>query len=103
MPTINKSAWIRSQPESMSAKEVMEKAKAEGIKISLAQVYTARSNAKKAGQRAGSKPRAPAAAGAGARARSARDDELEFRRLVLSIGLARAETYLNELRRSVGL
>jgi hypothetical protein len=46
---VNKSAWIRSQPKSLSAKEVADKAKAEGIKLSLAQVYTARSTAKREG------------------------------------------------------
>jgi hypothetical protein len=43
---INKSAWIRSQPASLSAKEVVDKAAGESIKLSLAQVYTARSTAK---------------------------------------------------------
>ena len=42
---VNKSAWIRSQPASLSAKDVVEKAIEEGIKLSLAQVYTARSTA----------------------------------------------------------
>lgn len=44
---VNKSAWIRSQPESLSAKDVLNKAKGEGIQLSIAQVYTARSTAKK--------------------------------------------------------
>jgi len=44
---VNKSAWIRSQPASLSAKDVVEKAADEGIKLSLAQVYTARSTAKR--------------------------------------------------------
>jgi hypothetical protein len=44
---INKTAWIRSQPPKLPAKEVVGKAKAQGIKLSLAQVYTARSSAKK--------------------------------------------------------
>jgi len=46
---INKSAWIRSQPASMSAAEVHAKAKKEGITLSIAQVYTARSTAKNKG------------------------------------------------------
>ena len=46
---VNKSAWIRSQPPALSAKEVVEKAKGEGITLSLAQVYTARSTAKRQG------------------------------------------------------
>jgi hypothetical protein len=44
---INKSAWIRAQPVSLSAKDVVDKASAEGINLSLAQVYTARSTAKR--------------------------------------------------------
>jgi len=44
---VNKSAWIRAQPASLSAKEVVDTAKDEGISISLAQVYTARSTAKR--------------------------------------------------------
>jgi hypothetical protein len=49
-PRVNKSAWIRNQAPSLSAKEVVEKAKAEGITLSLAQVYTARSTAKRQGE-----------------------------------------------------
>jgi hypothetical protein len=48
-PRVNKSAWIRSQPSTLSAKEVVEKANDEGITLSLAQVYTARSTAKRQG------------------------------------------------------
>ena len=44
---VNKSAWIRSQPASLSAKAVVDKAEGEGIALSLAQVYTARSTAKR--------------------------------------------------------
>ena len=44
---VNKSAWIRSQSASLSAKEVVDKAKGDGIALSLAQVYTARSTAKR--------------------------------------------------------
>lgn len=46
---VNKSAWIREQAPNLSAKDVVEKAKGEGIKLSLAQVYTARSTAKRQG------------------------------------------------------
>src|SRR5262245_8626127 len=49
-PRVNKSAWIRGQAPTLSAKEVVEKAKGEGIKLSLAQVYTARSTAKRHGE-----------------------------------------------------
>jgi hypothetical protein len=95
---VNKSAWIRALPHSMAAKDVVDKAKAEGIKLSIAQVYTTRSAAKKSGKRGMSarRGRPPGAAAGG-------NDQILFRRLVLSIGLPKAEAYLNELRRSVGL
>src|SRR6185312_10483789 len=67
---VNKSAWIRSQPPSLSAKEVVEKAKGEGITLSLAQVYTARSTAKRqgggSGGRRGSSPSSSSAVAAAA-------------------------------------
>lgn len=44
---VNKSAWIRSQSSSLSAKALVSKAKSQGIKLSLAQIYTARSTAKR--------------------------------------------------------
>jgi hypothetical protein len=44
---INKSAWIREQSAKLSAQEVVSKAKGKGIKLSVAQVYTARSTGKK--------------------------------------------------------
>jgi hypothetical protein len=56
---VNKSAWIRGQSSKLSAQDVVTKAKAKGIKLSLAQVYTARSTGKK---KAASVP--PKAAGA---------------------------------------
>lgn len=43
---LNKSQWIRSQARTLSAREVVDKAEAEGITLTLAQVYTARSTAK---------------------------------------------------------
>src|SRR5690349_21046449 len=61
-PRVNKSAWIRSQPGTLSAKDVVEKAKGEGITLSLAQVYTARSTAKRQGE-----PKRGAAPAAGRR------------------------------------
>lgn len=95
---VNKSAWIRSQPATTPAKDVVAKAKAEGITLSIAQVYTARSTAKKKGPTAkGGRKRGPTAAS------SLKADDLEFKRLVLSIGLARAESYLASLKQSVGL
>jgi hypothetical protein len=102
---INKSAWIREQPGSMSAKEVVDKAAKAGIKLSVAQVYTTRSEAKKRGAKRG-RPKGSGKGSAKAapmRSGAAGDDELAFRRLVLSVGLPKAEAYLSELRRTVGL
>lgn len=95
---VNKTAWIRSQSASTPAKELVAKAKAEGITLSVAQVYTARSTGKKAGAVRTTKARVGRpAAGTG------KSDELAFRRLVLSIGLPKAEAFLADLKRSVGL
>lgn len=105
---INKSAWIRDQPKSLSAKEVVEKAAAKGIKVSVAMVYTVRSSAKKTNSKS---PKATVGRPKGSKSRTSLtksvgrsgDDEMAFRRLVLSIGLPKAESYLSDLKRSVGL
>ena len=47
-PKVNKSAWIREQPSTLTAAEVVEKAKKEGIGLTVGQVYTTRSNMKTA-------------------------------------------------------
>ena len=101
-PKVNKAKWIRNQPASMLAKDVVAKAKGEGITLSLAQVYTTRTAARKAAKKPPSKDvsikktalRSPA---------GAPNDETAFRHLVLTIGLTRAESYLSSLKRSVGL
>jgi hypothetical protein len=48
---VNKSAWIRGQPGTLSAADVVSKAKDAGIKLTVAQVYTTRSEAKRKGLR----------------------------------------------------
>lgn len=53
---VNKSAWIRSQSIDLPAKEVVAKAKKEGIRLTDAQVYTARSALKKTGGAVRGKP-----------------------------------------------
>jgi hypothetical protein len=85
----------------MSAKDVFAKAKAEGIKLSVAQIYTARSYAKKKNGkvRRGEGPRLSARS---VRATSSADLSL-IKRAVFEHGFARVEEYLAELRRSVGL
>jgi hypothetical protein len=107
---LNKSEWIRRQPTSMSVKAVVTKATEEGIEITPQQVYTVRSR-----MRDDSKPlpvkkvvvKAVRRKTGGAPRRTSRrctdSDEMAFRRLVLSIGLPKAEAYLSDLKESVGL
>src|SRR5690349_5986314 len=49
---VNKSAFVRGLPPNMPAKEVVDKAKAEGMKISVAYVYSIRTAAKAGARRA---------------------------------------------------
>jgi hypothetical protein len=103
---VNKSAWIRSQSASTPAKEIVDLAKRQGIQLSLAQVYTARSTAKH-----GSGGGAGSASPVGRRATrttstssgSETNSEATFRRLVMAIGVDRAEQYLRDLRQDLGL
>ncbi len=74
----------------MSTNDVVAKAAKTGIKLTAAQVYTARSEAKKRNGKPGPKPKAASNAGI-----NGASDELMFKRLVLSIGLPKAEGYLN--------
>jgi len=101
---INKSAFVRSLPGSLSAAEVIEKGKAKGIKLSAAQVYTIRANARRKGPDTES-ARTPRGSGGGAReavrtgrGRSSEGKEAEFVEAALDLGLARAEALIRALR-----
>lgn len=96
----NKSAFVRSLPSSLSAAEVIEKGKAKGIKLSAAQVYTIRANARRKGPdtdtariiRAGVRE-------SGGKGRGKADGkEAEFIAAALDLGLARAEALIRALR-----
>jgi hypothetical protein len=104
-PRLNKSEWIRSQPPTAPAKDVVAKAKAEGIKLSLAQVYTARSAAKKKAGRIG-KPGRPKGSGASASAsikaiglkpRASDDVRHEFVKIAMRIGTDEAQRLLDRI------
>ena len=104
-PRLNKSEWIRSQPPSTPAKDIVSKAKAEGIKLSLAQVYTARSAAKKKAGRIG-KPGRPKGSGAGGATVKAAlaiklkpSDDLrgQFVKIAMRIGTDEAERLLQRI------
>jgi hypothetical protein len=100
-PRVNKSEWIRGQPIAMAAKDVVAKAKSAGIELSLAQVYTARSSAKRTP--GGIRGAAGKRASAGRAASNNSTDEVSFRRFVLTLGLDRVESMLADLKRSAGL
>jgi hypothetical protein len=106
---VNKSAWIRSQPPALSAKEVVEKAKSEGITLSLAQVYTARSTAKRqgvgrrgavaaavVGKRGPGRPKGSGSGGGGSSAISG-DLRRQFVTLAVRIGTDEAQRLLDRV------
>jgi hypothetical protein len=100
---LNKSEWIRNQPPTAPAKDIVAKAKAEGIKLSLAQVYTARSAAKKKAGRIG-KPGRPKGSGSsanikaiGLKSRASDDVRHEFVKIAMRIGTDEAQRLLDRI------
>lgn len=93
----SKSAFVRNLLEDLSAKEVVEKAKAEGMTLSIAQVYNIRSTSKRKGaiknaakpRMSGVSPRRPST--------DASDSEARLRKLIAEVGLARAREVLVEV------
>lgn len=85
---LNKSAWIRKQPKSLFAKDIVAKAKAEGITLSVAQVYTARNQAKKVTGAKLGRPRKDAAVS------SLGDLQRQFVALAVRIGTDEAKRLL---------
>jgi hypothetical protein len=101
--SVNKSAFIRSQPATLSAADVVKKGKAEGIKLSIAQVYTARANARRQAAKtaapAKAKPgRKPGAQVAKAPPAAGGSHETHFMALVLDLGLSKTEALLERVR-----
>ena len=96
---VNKSAFVRSLPSNLSAAEVIARGKAKGIRLSAAQVYTIRANARRKRPKgaAAERPqrgRAPlTAASMGADSR-----EAEFIAAALDLGLTKAEGLIAALR-----
>ena len=83
----------------MAAKDVLLKAKKEGISLSLAQVYTARSTANKAaGKPSITRPRAPLSIHERPAASSSIAGlQTEFQRLVMRLGTEHSQRLLNSL------
>ncbi len=79
----SKVAFVRALPETLSAKEVSEKAKGAGLKITPGYVYEIRSSAKRRAAKTGqAAPTAPAGRDAA------------FRKMVIDLGLERAKALL---------
>lgn len=92
---VSKSEFVRSLPESIPAKEVVERAKKAGLEMSDKYVYVVRSNArKKDGRRRRRKAAVVVAA-----APAATPTEKEFRRLTLELGVKKAETILTDTKK----
>jgi hypothetical protein len=100
--TVNKSAFVRSLPGSLSAAEVISRAKGKGIKLSAAQVYTIRANARRKGDVSPTIARGSLDPFAGMRGRrvsgGGSESESAFLLMALELGLVRAEGILGSLR-----
>jgi hypothetical protein len=103
--TQSKAQFVRSQPDSMGAKDVVKAAKDAGIPISEAYVYTIRYEAKRRGQKG--KPGRPRGRKAGGRSapvagsRSSGGVEDLLRAAAAEIGLSRAIGLLQEQQRAL--
>lgn len=92
---VNKSAFVRSLPGSLSAAEVIKRAKDKGIKLSAAQVYTIRANARRKADEGGAPIGRKNASGRGSGGTAS---ESAFLQMALELGLVRAEGILGSLR-----
>jgi len=93
---VNKSAFVRSLPVTLSAAEVIQEGKSKGIKLTAAQVYTIRANARR---KSAFGPALSNGAETGSvRGHSRTAKEADFVSTALDLGLARAEALLRALR-----
>ena len=107
----NKSAFVRSLPEDLSAKEVVSKAKAAGMVLTENYVYTIRSAAKnkkksgkapgRPGRPKGSKNAVPAAASASGGSTSSSSSQARFIEAALDLGLGNSVRLLEKLRQQI--
>jgi hypothetical protein len=101
--TVNKSAFVRTQPTGMSARDVVAKGAAQGITLSEKYVYNIRAKAKAQGRigagpgRPGRKPGRPA----GSRSAASGSAEERLVDLALELGLTKAEGLLSRLRSAI--
>lgn len=90
----SKAEFVRSLPEAMPAKQVVEKAKEAGLKVSTAYVYVIRSQARTGPKKASSDgaPRAP---------RASKDAEARLIAAASEIGLTRSIQLLTQEKERV--
>ena len=100
---INKSEFVRSLPSSLSAAEVMSRGKAKGIRLSAAQIYTIRANARRKGFKASNDRSTPRTQEIVRRTGLGRGDsrESDFIAAALDLGLTKAEGLIAALRTKV--
>jgi hypothetical protein len=105
--SINKTAFVLELPADMSAKDVIDKGKAAGIKLTDRYVYSIRSKAKvrggtpgRRGRPRGTGNKAAATLGTG-RDGSGGGLESRFFDVALDLGLSKAESLLSSLRTRV--
>ena len=98
-PTVfgSKAQFIRDQPEDMSARDVVDAAAKQGLKISVNHVYNLRAAADKTSARKHADAGTGAGTGAGGQKRSHAPAELErqLRATIAQIGLQRAREILD--------
>ena len=99
--TMNKSEFVRSLPADMPGKEVVEKAKEQGIKLSVAYVYSIRTAAKANASKGGGG--APASGGGSAAAPASTGRRGPGRLPALSTGSSRVEDLLRAVAAELGL
>ena len=91
----NKTAFVKSLPADMSAKEVVDRAKKQGMMLGEKYVYVVRSNAR----RKTGRPKASTKVAPDSMATSG--PEKEFRRLALELGVKRAELLLSDTKKKI--
>lgn len=97
---VSKTAFIKNLPATMPAKDVVDKAKTEGIKLSVAYVYSIRASAKKkSGAPASRKSGRPAGT---ANRKAGSSAEHDFVRHAFAIGFDRASHLLHSVRSLLG-
>src|SRR5262245_59262457 len=95
--TVNKSQFVRDQPVTMTAKQVVTKAKDAGITLSEQYVYNIRAKAN--ARRRRGRPGRPKGSTNAAKASSNQD--ARFVDLALDMGLSKAEALLSRLRAKI--